>query len=143
MAWTHFIAAVTLLAAGTAVGAAQSPPATVAPQAGETLTPEQEAFRRASTAIFIHGRARAFRMMARQRLCRRSHFRGEFESLSRRIDEAGRTLRERYGDFFNRPDENLGRLGCDDARLEITMLGFRNAVVELERFAAQPPPPAR
>ena len=139
MTWKHWIAALTLLAAGSAAAATQPPPATAAPQAAETLTPEQEAFRRAGPAVFIHARARAFRMMARQRLCRGSRFRGEFQALSRRIDEAGRTLRERYGDFFNRPDEDLGRIRCDDAHLEITMLGYRNAVAELERFVSQPP----
>lgn len=141
MSWKHRIAASALLAAASAAGVSQPAPASApaAPEAAEVLTPQQLAFRRASPSIFIHARATAFRSMARQHLCRGSQFSGEFQALSRRIDAAGRTLRARYGDYFNRPDEVLARTGCNDGRLHMTMSGYRNAVAELELFVSRDP----
>ena len=136
------MSSILILSVVAVLGAAASQPGG---QAGETQlqgtisNQAEQPDRAAYDAIFLHGRARAFQAMALERLCRSSAHRSEIEALTGRLAAAKRRLSVRYGErLFNPPEQPVVEPSrCDDERLSITMLGFRNAIAELEAVAEQ------
>ena len=128
----HAVTGCAVIAAVTAAPAPAQPASKPTPVAEAA----EDEFRRALLPMFRHGRATAFRMMARERMCRGSDFRDEFLALSERIDAVALQLAARYPSrsaFFRRADEPTPESQqCDEYRLSITMAGYRNAVGELE-----------
>lgn len=86
---------------------------------------------------FLYYRAVAFREMVAGRMCGGGPVLAEFNAISLRLEKArARLSRQSRSSRFDRKEDTAPpEPQCNDAKAQVTLRGFQNAVAELEAVA--------